>query len=135
MVRKIAKEILSALGSPDGELSLSFVADPEMTALNQKYLSRPYSTDVLAFSMREGDFSEISPHLLGDVVVSVEVAKKQADVHGYSLEEELCLLIIHGTLHLLGFEHETLGAQAREMRKKEKELLSLVRAKLLQKSF
>jgi probable rRNA maturation factor len=126
MVRKIAKETLNALGSPDGELSLSLVSDQEITDLNQKHLSRPRPTDVLAFSMREGDFIEINPSLLGDVVISVETAKKQADAKGQSLEEEVCLLLIHGILHLLGYDHEIPGPRAREMRKKEKELFSRV---------
>ena len=128
MVRKIAKETLNALGSPEGELSLSLVTDQEITGLNKKHLDRPHPTDVLAFPMREGDFSEINPTLLGDVVISVETAKKQADAKKYSLEEELCLLLIHGILHLLGYEHEIPGPRARAMRKKEKELFSLMKA-------
>jgi probable rRNA maturation factor len=131
MVRKITKETLNALGSPDGELSLSFVTDQEITALNQKHLLRPHPTDVLAFSMREGDFTEINPLLLGDVVISVETAKKQAAAKGHVFEEELCLLLIHGILHLLGYEHEISGPRARAMRKKENELFFLMKAKVL----
>jgi len=131
MVRKIAKETLNALESPDGELSLSFVTDQEITDLNQKHLFRPRPTDVLAFSMREGDFTEINPSLLGDVVISVETAKKQADAKGHVFEEELCLLLIHGILHLLGYEHEIPGPLARAMRKKENELFSLMKATVL----
>ena len=131
MVRKIAKETLNALGSPNGELSLSFVTDQEITVLNQKHLFRPRPTDVLAFSMREGNFSEINPSLLGDVVISVETAKKQADAKGHVFEEELCLLLIHGILHLLGHEHEIPGPRARAMRKKENELFFLIKDKVL----
>ena len=131
MVRKIAKETLNALESPDGELSLSFVTDQEITDLNQKHLFRQRPTDVLAFSMREGDFTEINPSLLGDVVISVETAKKQADAKGHVFEEELCLLLIHGILHLLGYEHEIPGPRARAMRKKENELFSLMKATVL----
>jgi probable rRNA maturation factor len=131
MVRKIAKETLNALGSPEGELSLSFVTDQEITVLNQKHLSRPRPTDVLAFSMREGDFTEINPSLLGDVVISVETAKKQADAKGHVFEEELCLLLIHGILHLLGYEHEIPGPRARALRKKQNELFSFMKATIL----
>ncbi len=131
MVRKIAKEILNVLEFPDGELSLSFVTDQEIIELNQKHLSRPRPTDVLAFSMREGDFTEINPSLLGDVVISAETAKRQAVAKGHSCEEEVCLLLIHGILHLLGYEHEIPGPRARAMRKKEKELLSLMKANVL----
>jgi len=121
------------LGSPDVKLSLSLVDDEKITALNQKYLSRSRPTDVLAFSMREGEFSEINPSLLGDIVVSVETAKKQAETKGHSLEEELCLLIIHGILHLVGYDHEIPGSQAKEMRKKERELFSIMKANVLKK--
>ena len=131
MVRKIAKETLNALGSPDGELSLCFVSDQEITELNEKHLGRPSPTDVLAFSMREGDFSEINPTLLGDVVISVETAEKQANAKRHSLEEEFCLLLIHGILHLFGYDHEISGHQARVMKKKEKHLLSLMKSTVL----
>jgi probable rRNA maturation factor len=129
MVRKIAKETLNALESSDSELSLSFVNDREITVLNENYRGRPTPTDVLSFSMREGTFTEINPSLLGDVVISVETAKKQAADRGYVFEEELCRLLIHGILHLLGYDHETPGPRASAMRKKEKELFSLMKAK------
>jgi probable rRNA maturation factor len=134
MVRKVAKETLNALGSPEVELSLTLVNDREITKLNQQYLARNYPTDVLAFSMKEGEFGEVNPYLLGDVVISVETAKKQAEAKGHSLEEELSLLIIHGILHLLGYDHETRGSQARRMHKKEKELLSIIKNKILKSS-
>lgn len=131
MVRKIAKETLNVLESPDGELSLSLVSDREITEINQRYLQRSHPTDVLAFSMGEGDFSEINPHLLGDVMVSVETAKRQADSKGHSLEEEICLLLIHGILHLFGYDHETPGSRAKTMRKKERELFRLMKEKFI----
>ena len=131
MVRKIAKETLNALESPDGELSLSLVSDREITEINQRYLQRSHPTDVLAFSMGEGDFSEINPHLLGDVVISVETAQRQADSKGHSLEEEICLLLIHGILHLFGYDHETPGSRAKTMRKKERELFRLMKEKFI----
>jgi probable rRNA maturation factor len=120
------------LGSPDEELSLSLVDDRQITEINQKYLHRPRATDVLSFSMREGSFSEINPHLLGDVVISVETAQRQADEKKHSLEEEVCLLLIHGILHLFGYDHEMPGSQARTMRKKEKELFRLMKERILQ---
>ncbi|MFH0813362.1 MAG: rRNA maturation RNase YbeY [Pseudomonadota bacterium] len=127
MVRRIAKAILNGLESPEGELSISLVSDKTITPLNERYLQRSRPTDVLAFPMREGEFSEINPHLLGDVVISVETAKHQADAKGHSFEEELCVLLIHGILHLFGYDHETPGAQAKAMRRKEKALFRLVK--------
>jgi probable rRNA maturation factor len=131
MVRKIARETLNALGSPDAELSLSFVDDKEITQLNQQYLLRDRPTDVLAFPMREGSFSEINPHLLGDVVISLETAHRQAADKKHTLAEEVCLLLIHGILHLLGYNHETPGCDAKTMRKKEKELFRLMQERVL----
>jgi len=119
------------LGSPDGELSICLVNDREITELNQKYLHRSHPTDVLAFSMREGAFSEINPQLLGDVVISVETAKRQAEEKGHSLAEEVCILLIHGILHLFGYNHETPTSNAKTMRKKEKELFHLMKEKLI----
>jgi len=119
--------ILNGLGFPDRELSISLVSDRAITRLNQEYLNRSGPTDVIAFPMQEGAFSEINPHLLGDVVISVERARQQSRSKGHSLEEEICVLLIHGILHLLGYDHETPGSQARAMRKREKQLLLLIR--------
>lgn len=131
MLRKIARETLNALGSPDGELSLSLVDDEEITGLNRQYLSRDRPTDVLAFPMQEGSFSDINPHLLGDVVISLETARRQAADKKHSLAEEVCVLLVHGILHLLGYNHETPGSEARTMRKKERELFRLMQERVL----
>jgi probable rRNA maturation factor len=119
------------LGSPDGELSLSLVDDREITELNQQYLLRDRPTDVLAFPMQEGSFSDINPLLLGDVVISVETAHRQAAEKKHSLADEVCVLLIHGILHLLGYDHEPLGSQAKTMRKKEKDLFRLMQERVL----
>ena len=129
MVGKIATETLNALVYPDAELSISLVSDKKITELNRNYLQRNRPTDVLAFPMNEGEFGEINPNLLGDVVVSVETALAQADKQDHSLDEELCLLVIHGILHLVGFDHEGPGLEGRKMRNKEQELVSLMREK------
>jgi len=129
MVRKIAKASLSALESPDAELSISLVSDKKITELNQQYRNRPHPTDVLSFSLREGAFSDINPHLLGDVVISVETAKRQAGAERISFEEEICVLLIHGILHLLGYDHEKSNVEAQAMQKKEQTLLLLMKRK------
>jgi probable rRNA maturation factor len=130
-VRKIGRAILSALGYPDAELSISLVNDRSIAQLNETYLKRSRPTDVLAFAMGEGDFSMVNPHLLGDVVISSERALSQAASKYHSFEEELCLLLIHGILHLVGYDHETPGYQARRMRKKENELFRLMSKQFL----
>ena len=82
---------------------------------------------MLAFSQREGDFADPNDPLLGDIVISVERAQAQAKEHSHSLKQELDLLLIHGILHLLGYEHEFGGKQAAKMQAKEKELLARLR--------
>ena len=72
-----ARAILDALGSPDSELSILFLDDPQIAVLNKNYLQREGPTNVIAFPMREGAFAEINPDLLGDVVISLETAEKE----------------------------------------------------------
>jgi probable rRNA maturation factor len=103
------------------------INDARMRRLNARYRGIDRSTDVLAFSMREGAFADLHPHLLGDVVLSAETAFRQARARGHSLTEELTRLLIHGTLHLLGYDHEVSPADARLMRAKERELWRLVK--------
>lgn len=99
-------------GSLNCELSISFVNSEEMHKLNKDYRKKDASTDVLAFPMAE-DLSVVDmmfsdrPVLLGDIVVCVDVAEKQAEEYGHSLERELAFLTSHGLLHLLGYVHDT----------------------------
>jgi probable rRNA maturation factor len=97
-----------------------------MHRLNARYRGVDRPTDVLAFAMREGPFAQFHPHLLGDVVISAETALRQARTHRRTLAEELTHLLIHGTLHLLGYDHEVSSAEARLMRAKERALWKLV---------
>jgi probable rRNA maturation factor len=98
-----------------------------MRRLNARYRGIDRPTDVLAFAMREGPFAEFHPHVLGDVVLSAETALRQAGARRHSLTAELTHLLIHGTLHVLGYEHEVSPAEARLMRAKERELWRLVK--------
>jgi probable rRNA maturation factor len=125
-IRKRVKKLLSALECDRAEVSLVFVDDDEMQTLNRTWRAKDRPTDVLAFSQREGRSPPVSEDLLGDVVISVETAERQARERGENLEDELDLLIIHGILHLLGYEHEGGGKRAQEMRKKEKEMLKML---------
>jgi probable rRNA maturation factor len=102
------------------------VDDARMHRLNARYRGIDRPTDVLAFAMREGPFAHLQPQILGDVVISAETALRQARGRRHSLAEELTRLLIHGTLHLLGYDHEVSPADARLMRAKERELWRLV---------
>ncbi len=118
---------MAALALPDAEISILLVDDARIQDLNQRYLGRDKPTNVLAFSMREGEFSTLHPNLLGDLVISVEMAKRQSRKSGFSPMEMIYLLMIHGILHLIGYEHEGSKREARKMALKQKELFLLVR--------
>jgi len=125
-LQKKAQAILNALGSPEGELSILVVDDSEIKTLNKNYLNRSGPTNVIAFPMKEGDFSDINPQLLGDVVISIETAGREALQSGISTEERFAQLLVHGILHLFGFDHEKSEQDARKMEKKSNELLKLI---------
>jgi rRNA maturation RNase YbeY len=95
------------LDSPDSELSIVIIDDADMAELNQTYRNRTGPTNVLAFPMHEGDFSDLNPELLGDVVISIDTAAREAEEMVLSLEQRFNFLLIHGVLHLFGFDHET----------------------------
>ncbi len=104
------------------EISVLFVDDDEIAEINRQFLNRKGPTNVIAFAMREGDFGEINPHVLGDIIISVDTALKDALHGGLSFEDEIAYLIIHGLLHLLGYEHEKSEEDAKIMQDKEKEI-------------
>jgi len=123
----VAQRILTELGLLEAELSLLFVNDLQIQALNRRYLRQDKPTNVLAFPMRKGEFSTLHPHLLGDLVISVETAKRQSNRFGLDEMEMVILLIVHGVLHLIGYKHEGTKKGAREMTLKQKELFQCVR--------
>ena len=125
-IRRAAQRILTELGLLEAELSLLFVNDLQIQALNRKHLRRDEPTNVLAFPMREGEFSTLHPHLLGDLVISVETAKRQSSRFGLNDMEMVILLMVHGVLHLIGYEHEGTKKGAREMTLKQKELFRVI---------
>jgi probable rRNA maturation factor len=114
------------LDCPEGEISILLVDDPQMAILNQKYLDRQGPTNVIAFAMREGDFSHIAPHLLGDVVISMDTAAREAQEADLSREQRFNELLIHGILHLFDYDHEVSEKEARRMEAKSLELLQLI---------
>lgn len=94
------------------------VTDAEISELNEAYLNRKGATNVIAFPMREGDYSDICPQLLGDVVISVDTAQREAEAAGLFFEDRFTQLLIHGILHLVGYDHETNSDDEREMEEK-----------------
>ena len=126
-VRRDAAHLLRLLDR-DAELSVVLVDDAEMQRLNAKYRRVDRPTDVLAFSMREGDGSDVHPHVLGDVVISLDTAARQAAARGVSVADEMRLLLTHGLLHLLGYDHERCPAEARRMFRKQRALMQSWRA-------
>ncbi len=122
----MTQRILTELGLLEGELSLLFVNDLQIQALNRRYLHRDKPTNVLAFPMRKGEFPTLHPHLLGDLVISVETAKRQSNRFGLDEMGMMILLMVHGVLHLMGYEHEGTKKGAREMTLKQKELFQRI---------
>jgi probable rRNA maturation factor len=125
-IRTKARKILNALACYDSELSIVLVDDDQMSSLNKKYRNRRGSTNVLAFAMREGEFGDISPQLLGDVIISLPTAQREAEEAGISLDNMISRLLIHGILHLVGFEHDRGEDAAREMEERSSELLAIL---------
>jgi probable rRNA maturation factor len=122
----MAQAILNALDCHDVQLSVLLTDDIEIATLNKQYLGRTGPTNVISFPMREGEFSDIAPELLGDVVISIETTEKEAKESGMKFETRFSELLIHGVLHLLGYDHENDEQQAREMEEKSQKLLVLI---------
>ena len=121
-----AKIVLDALELGAAELSLSLVRDAEIRRLNREYRRKDRPTDVLSFSLREGQGGEVS-RSMGDVVISLETAARQAAENGFTLAEEVDRLLVHGILHLAGYDHEASPREERRMRRKEREMRGLLR--------
>jgi probable rRNA maturation factor len=125
-IQQKTKDILNALACDDAELSILIVDDPQIEILNKKYLGRTGPTNVIAFPMHTDQFSNINPELLGDVVISIETAEKEGKSIGISMKERFTELLVHGILHLLGYDHENSEQEADKMEKKSNEILKLI---------
>lgn len=126
-LEKLARFVLSLEGPDDDvELSVGLVDEERMAKLNETYTSYAGPTDVLAFPYDEAEEEtprgRDEPRLLGDVVLCPAVASRDAAAYESTLEEELSLLLVHGTLHLLGYDHAD-EWQALGMKRREKEIL------------
>ena len=111
------------MGCPDSELSILIVDDAEIQVINRDYLERDKPTNVISFSMLEGEGGDLNPDLLGDVVISADTAARDAAEVDKPFESELYFLLLHGILHLLGYDHERgTEEEARIMEEKEAEV-------------
>lgn len=122
-VEEIVRRTLSAEGEPHAEVGILVTDDETIRQLNRQYRGVDAPTDVLAFAMRDGVDARLHPELLGDIVLSLPTAYRQAQEAGHSLARELALLTIHATLHLLQYDHVE-DADAAVMEQRQQELLT-----------
>jgi rRNA maturation RNase YbeY len=130
-----ALALMKSAGLPDCELSLTLTSDASMRALNRDYRNKDLPTDVLSFSqIEERDGVPPDPRAvrnvdglpLGDVVISIDTALAQSRKYGVAPAERLRTLLIHGFLHLLGYDHERSPSEARKMFARERELAVII---------
>jgi probable rRNA maturation factor len=105
--RDVAERALAALGTSDAGVTIAFVSDRSIQELNRRFREKNRPTDVLSFPSEQTSFELSQGRNLGDIVISVERAAAQADEHGMEFEDEISQLILHGLIHLHGYDHET----------------------------
>ena len=115
-LKKVVRTVLKGEEKKDSYLSIAFIGALRMKKLNNKYLKRNYPTDVLVFLEKE-TYPEINN--LGEIVICLQVVKRNAKKFNLTFEKELSKVLIHGVLHLLGYDHEKSAKKAKEMEKKE----------------
>ena len=126
IVQRAVSATVNAHNVEEYEVSVLLTDDLHMTELNREYRGVNAPTDVLAFAMREGEDNELfQSSVLGDVVISLQTAERQARTERRSLEEEVAFLTVHGVLHLLGYDHKT-EKQAALMFKQQDVILQLL---------
>lgn len=125
--KRLAQLLKKELKAETG-LSVLFVGDRAMRSLNRDWRGKDAATDVLSFSLQEGRFPGVQSTLLGDIVISVPVASRQAAACGHSLNAEIDRLLVHGIAHLLGYDHERGPAEEKRMQRKERQLLASLSA-------
>jgi len=129
LINALLNTAAEAEGLEEGEVSITFVNNEEIQALNRDYREKDQPTDVLSFPMYEADEEEIEvfdadePLMLGDIIISIPRTKEQAEEYNHSFERELGFLAVHGFLHLLGYDHEN-EEMEKEMFSRQEEILS-----------
>lgn len=127
-VRRSLKRLLKELGFKNSEVSLLLVDDDQIREINKNYLQRDRPTNVISFAMTDGAFGDVHPEILGDIILSVETAARDALTCDIDFMDEVEFLLIHGLLHLLGYNHEDVESnEAKKMKKLERELFFLRR--------
>lgn len=129
-VKKTAQALLAAVGEPTSSLSISIVGDRAIRSLNCNHRGKDRATDVLSFPLFEPKMLRrrdpgVSERLLGDIVISLDTAARQAKAYDASLESEVARLLIHGVLHLMGHDHEKPG-ERRRMEAEERRLAAAI---------
>src|SRR5262249_22989050 len=127
-LRADIRRLLRAVGESQAELTLSLVADTEIHRLNRDFRNADRPTDVLAFAMREGPRVPGDAAPCCDAVTSLETAARQARRRAAPVADEVRALLVHGVLHLLGYDHERSVAEARRMQAMERRLRALLAA-------
>jgi probable rRNA maturation factor len=122
LIKGKAKTILLLCGLDNTELNILIVNNKRIRLLNKRYRGIDRSTDVLAFPIGE----IITPGLLGDIVISMEKAHRQAEEQGHSINTELLFLLTHGILHLIGYDHEISSLEEKRMKRKENFIISRI---------
>ncbi|HZN11788.1 MAG TPA: rRNA maturation RNase YbeY [Blastocatellia bacterium] len=123
-VARVARAALDRAGRPEATVTVTLVGDPRMRQLNRDYRGIDAPTDVLSFAYGEAEDGGAEPGHLGDMVISVETAERYAGRLGHTFEREIDHLVIHGALHLAGYDHETdEGQMERLERRLRRELL------------
>ncbi|WNS81924.1 rRNA maturation RNase YbeY [Domibacillus sp. DTU_2020_1001157_1_SI_ALB_TIR_016] len=132
-VEKLAEELLQLAAEkeavPDGsEVSVTFVTNERIQEINRDYRDKDAPTDVISFALEEMGEDEVTitgtdmPRILGDIIISIDRAKEQAEEYGHSFERELGFLTVHGFLHLLGYDHMN-EQDEKEMISRQKDIL------------
>ncbi|WP_413380135.1 rRNA maturation RNase YbeY [Alkalihalobacillus sp. 1P02AB] len=132
--QELVEKLLESAAKSEGlvgeiELSLTFVTDEEIQEINREYRDKDQPTDVISFALNEQGENEQEiiaeglPNVLGDIIISVPRIGAQAEEYGHSFERELGFLVVHGFLHLLGFDHMT-DADEKEMFAKQENILN-----------
>ena len=121
-VRKVTEDLLVYLGLENRDLSLLLTDNEQIQAINREYLHKDRPTNVISFSYADGFSCEV----VGDLIISLERAHEESVRSGIPFRERVFSLIIHGLLHVLGFDHEKGEREARRMRYREKKLLTHV---------
>jgi len=131
-IENIIIKIMGHLDCRNQEVSILLTGNKYIRRLNQEFRSIDQPTDVLSFPQNADEDPCIPEEvILGDIAVSLDIAKAQAKEHGLDFKEEVILLLIHGILHLLGYDHEISEQEEKQMRNKTRELFKLIFPKRL----